>query len=144
MDKLKLDTIIRHYKAQPVGYGYIDIIVSRENYKEFIEEIVKSGYQIDSISWWEYCLDNKEPIYGLGGPESVFYDGWFAEIPIKVDEIQLSANLIEREKIDTIINLIKTKTISFTDEKITFRDNQWLTPAIWLDVPNEWRNKHSI
>ena len=104
---------------------------------------MNSGYKIDSVSWWEYCLDNKEPKYGLGGPESIFYDGWFAEIPTNVDDIKLSADLIEREKIDTIINLIKTKTISFTDEKITFKDNQWLTPAIWLDVPDEWRNKYS-
>ena len=49
----------------------------------------------------------------------------------------------EKEKIETIINLIKTKTISFADEKITFQNNQWLIPAIWLDVPDEWRNKYS-
>ena len=143
MDKLKLDNIIEKHKAQPVGHGYIDIIVSRDNYSDFIEEIVNSGYKVDSVSWWEHCLDNKTPEYGLGGPESIFYDGWFAEIPIKMDDIQLSASCNEKEKMETIINLIKTKKISFGDEKITFQNNQWLTPALWLNVPDEWRNKYS-
>ena len=143
MDKIKLDKIIEKYKAQPVGHGYIDIIVSRDNYSEFVEEIVQNGYNIESVSWWEHCLNNKEPEYGLGGPESTFYDGWFAEIPTNIDDIQLSDNCNENEKIDTIINLIKTKTISFVDKKITFQESQWMTPAIWIEVPDEWRNKYS-
>lgn len=142
MDKLKLDNIIEKYKAQPVGNGYIDIIVSRDNYSDFVEEIVKSGYKVDSISWWEHCIGDKEPEYGLGGPKSMFYYGWFAEIPTSVDDIHSSADSIEKEKIDAILNLIKTKTISFADGEKTFKENQWLTPAIWLDVPDEWRNKY--
>lgn len=39
-NKYKLDLIIRKHKSQPVGCGYIDIIVSRNNYKSLIEEIV--------------------------------------------------------------------------------------------------------
>lgn len=143
MDKIKLDNILEKYRAQPVGHGYIDIIVSRNNYSDFVEEIVKNGYKIVSVSWWEHCLDNREPEYGLGGPESIFYDGWFAKIPTEVDDIQFPADCIEQEKIDAIINLIKTKIISFADEEKTFKDNQWLTPAIWLDVPDEGRNKYS-
>lgn len=72
MDKTTLDKILEKHKAQPVGQGYIDIIVSRDNYKDFISDLVTSGHKIDSVSWREWCEDEKENEYGLGGPESVF------------------------------------------------------------------------
>ena len=72
MDKTTLDNILEKHKAQPVGHGYIDIIVSRDNYKDFISALVTTGYKIDSVSWWEWCEDKKENEYGLGGSESIF------------------------------------------------------------------------
>jgi hypothetical protein len=89
MDKERLDTILELHKAQPVGHGYIDIIVSRENYGLFISDLIKNGFIIESISWWEWCQDGKECNYGLGGPQSIYYDGWFAELPIEVDDISI-------------------------------------------------------
>jgi len=38
---------------------------------------------------------------------------------------------------------IETKTMSFSDETVTFNGSNWMTPAIWLDVPDDWRNKYS-
>ena len=143
MNKIDLDNIIEKHKAQPVGYGYIDIIVSRDKYRCFISDIVRSGYKVNCVSWWEWCPDNIECKYGLGGPKSRFYEGWFSELSINVDDLKLSIDLEIEEKINTIINLIETKTISFADEIVTFMDNQWLTPAFWLDIPNEWRNSYT-
>lgn len=144
MNKSNLDEIIEKYKAQPVGHGYIDILVSRDNYKDFVVDIVKNGFKIESISWWEWCFADRECKYGLGGPESIFYKGWFSELSISIDNLKLSDYMNKKEKIKEIINLIETKVISFQNEKVTFKTNNWLTPAIWLDVPKEWRNKYSI
>lgn len=143
MDKLNLDKIIKRHKAQPVGHGYIDIIVSRDTYKDFISDIVSNDYKIDSISWWEWCPDNKKCQYGLGGPESIFYEGWFSEIPINVDDLKLPTYLNHKRKINAILSLIETKVISLAEKQLTFYNNQWLTPAIWLDVPDEWRNEYT-
>lgn len=142
MDKEKLDKIIEHHKAQPVGYGYIDIIVLRDNYKDFISDLVNNGFTVKCLSWWEWCPDGNESEYGLGGPESNFYKGWFSELSIDVDDLKLSAEMDKNELAEEIINRIETKQISFPNEIITFRLNKWLTPAFWLDVPKNWRNKH--
>lgn len=143
MDKNILDDILEKHKAQPVGHGYIDIIVSRDNYKDFVFNLVTNGFKIESISWWEWCADKKENEYGLVGPESIFYKGWFSEIPVDVDDFKFLADTSQENVIKKILKKIDTKTISFSDKTVTFNRSNWLTPAIWLDVPDEWRNKYS-
>lgn len=143
MDKKTLDDILEKHKAQPVGHGYIDIIVSRDNYKDFITDLVVNGFKIRGISWWEWCADKQENKYGLGGPDSTFYKGWFSEIPVEVDDINFSVNTTKENIIQGTLKRIETKTISFSDETVTFNQSNWLTQAIWLDVPDDWRNKYS-
>ena len=143
MDKTTLDYILEKHKAQPVGHGYIDIIVSRGNYKDLVSDLVTNDFKIESISWWEWCPDKKENEYGLGGPESIFYNGWFSEIPVDVDHFNFLTDTTKEDIIQGILNKIETKTISFSDDTITFNQSNWLTPAIWLDVPDDWRNKYS-
>ena len=134
MNREKLDRLLETHKAQPVGHGYIDIIVNRENYKSFVNDLVSNGYEIESVSWWEWCPGDKKNDYGLGGPRSRYYDGWFSELSVPVDDID--------GHIEKVINLIETKSISFPNEIVTFKQDNWLTPAIWLNVPKEWRNEY--
>jgi hypothetical protein len=143
MDKNVLDAVLELHKAQPVGDGYIDIIVSRENCNIFIKDLVENGFAIKSISWWEWCAHGKECQYGLGGPESYYHDGWFAELPIDVDDIEIGKRVSKEEVIHKIKSLIEKKSIVYPDEIVSFAHHKWLTPAIWLDVPEDWRNKYS-
>jgi hypothetical protein len=143
MDKIVLDNILEKHKAQPVGHGYIDLIISRDNYKGFISDLVTNGFKIQSVSWWEWCDDKNENKYGLGGPESIFYNGWFSEIPIDVDHFNFSGEPEMENIIREILDKIETKTLSFSDETVTYSKSKWLTPAISLDVPNDWRNKYT-
>ena len=142
MDKNRLDILLELHKAQPIGYGYIDIIVLRENYVQFINDLIQNGYLIKSISWWEWCPQGKECEYGLGGPKSIFHDGWFSELPVDIDDIKIDTNLKNEDEFEKIKYLIENKTIKYPKEIMTFKQNNWLTPAIWLDVPNDWRNKY--
>src|SRR5687767_6691361 len=107
MNKETLDRLLVTHKAQPVGHGYIDIIVNRENYKSFVKDLVSNGFKIESVSWWEWCPGDKENEYGLGGPRSRYYDGWFSELSVQVDDIELSEN--DKNQIEEIINTIKNK-----------------------------------
>ena len=138
MNKGQLDELLEKHKAQPVGHGYIDIIVNQDNYKSFITDLIQYGYGIKSISWWEWCPGDKESDYGLGGPKSRYYDGWFSELSIDVDDIEVN----EEKQIEEIIKAIETKSISFHDETVKFKQNDWLIPGIWLDVPDDWRNEY--
>jgi hypothetical protein len=71
-----------------------------------------------------------------------FYKGWFSEIPVEVDDFNFSADMTKENIIKEIIEKIETKTISFSEETVSFKESNWLTPAIWLDVPDDWRNKY--
>lgn len=142
MDKEKLDQILELHQAQPVGDGYIDIIVTRDRYALLIKDLVENEFKITSISWWEWCPTGQECAYGIGGPESKFFEGWFAELPIDVDDISSSADVEYDDVIALLTNTIETKTIKYPDEMVTFEEHRWLTPALWLDVPQEWRNKY--
>lgn len=88
MNQFELDKILVKYKAQPVGDGYIDIIVSRENYNDFILELYQNNFNITDISWWEWCFENEISKYGMGGVRSNFYDGWFSELSVDTDKIK--------------------------------------------------------
>lgn len=143
MNKIILDNILDKHNAQPVGHGYIDIIIPRDNYREFVTELVINGFKIRSVSWWGLCEDKAESEYGLGGPKSFFSQGWFSEIPINIDDFNFSSDTTLEDVIKEIIIKIETKTISFSDEIVQFNNSNWLTPAIWLDVPKDWRNKYN-
>lgn len=139
MDQIELDKLLLKYKAQPVGCGYIDIIVSRENYENFILELYKHNCKVTHISWWEWSMENGLSKYGMGGVRSRFYNGWYSELSISFDEVKI----MDKERDLNFINsCIKNKTIVFPNEIITFKYNQWLTPAIWLDVPRDWKNDY--
>jgi len=133
-----LDDLLDKYKAQPVGSGYIDIIVSRENYQAFAKAILESGFVIEAISWWEYLEDMDQPnTYGMGGPASKFYDGWFAETCTKIDEVPSSTDVLNQ-----IIELVEGKELGeYEGHLVSFKNTNSLTPAFWLKVDESWKNR---
>lgn len=46
MDKEKLGRLLETYKTQPVGHGYIDNIVTHQNYKSFFYALISNGFEI--------------------------------------------------------------------------------------------------
>lgn len=142
-NKVVLESILEKHKAQPVGSGYIDIIVRRENYKDFIVDLLNNDFKIVDISWWEWLPGNSINRYGMGGPISKYYDGWFSELTIDIDSLTIET-LDKNELLDNITSLIENKSITFADEIVTYRNNDWLTPAIWLEVPDLWNNADHI
>lgn len=142
MNKEQLDQILEKNKVQPVGNGYIDLIVQRDYYKAFIQDLIQNKIEIESFSWWEWCSGENECKYGLGGPKSNFFNGWFAELPIEIDDVHLSGKE-SKESIEFLNNLIESKRIEYRNEIINFKESNWLTPAIWLNVPDDWKNNNS-
>ncbi len=132
-NKESLNTLLVKHRAQPVGSGYIDIIVMRENHRAFVEDILLAGFKISCISWWEYVdeLDSSSKL-GMGGPRSDYYSGWFSEITVDVDEIVSSKNV--QLDMEQILEIIENKKLQFPDmPMITFKDFHPLTPAFWLE-----------
>ncbi len=76
----QLDKSIAKYKVQPVGNGYIDCIVMKDNLDGFIKEISDLGILISNASWWCYVYPNESNNtgcpHGMGGPSlSIMKDG---------------------------------------------------------------------
>ena len=143
MDNRKtiLDNILERHQTDIVGDGYIDIIVSRSNYTSLIKELILEDFKITSISWWEFCIRNDGNKYGLGGPLSKHYNGWYSELPIEIDDFKFENLDVEKNIIiQHILTTIEQKEIKYPDEKIKFTTSLWLTPAIWLEVPDEWKS----
>lgn len=136
--KAELDGLLEEYKAQPVGDGYIDIIVSRENYRSFAKAIIESGFFIEAISWWEYLESIDAPnTYGMGGPRSRFYPGWFAETCTDVDEVPHSNNALA-----TVVEIVEGKVLGeYGGEQVSFEETKSLTPAFWLQVDKNWKSR---
>jgi hypothetical protein len=139
-DQITLNNILKNNKAQPGGWGYGDIIVKKEFVENFIKEIIFEDFNIIYIGWWEYCstMDTKNKI-GMGGPKSIYFDGWFSEICLNFvyesnDHINITGNKIE--KINKIMEHIRN--IKF--EGITFENSEILMPSFDLDVPDDWHN----
>ncbi|NRH20920.1 hypothetical protein HOO68_02660 [Candidatus Gracilibacteria bacterium] len=142
--KKLLDNILEKNQTTIVGNGYVDIIIPRSNYIQLINELVINNFIITYITWWEYCTGDKfEPKYGMGGPKNKFGDGWYSEICMDFNEIKttIASSTNEKEEIiDYILSFIENTELHFYNESITFKDTKSLTPAVWLDVPDDWKN----
>ncbi|XDD41679.1 hypothetical protein AB3N58_10235 [Leptospira sp. WS60.C2] len=149
--KKQLDEILDQFKAQPVGQGYIDIIVKREYIEDFIIKLSSKGFLINALSWWLYLELNEFSKYGYGGPKSKFYSGWYSELPHDFDE--LNNEEIERYLISMDYNgisyinqhfsnvIFSKETIQYYDSHILkFETDLNLTPGFWIYTPDNWRN----
>ncbi|WP_420628605.1 hypothetical protein [Candidatus Leptofilum sp.] len=136
ISKDELDNILALYKAQPVGNGYIEVIVKRENVRQLIAALILGGIHINFIAWWEYVKPNtKSKGYGMGGPPSRYYDGWFSELCIADDELETTV-------VEDIMKVIENKEITLGDgRKINYKQEESLTPALWLVVPKNWKSQ---
>lgn len=133
-------------KVQFVGSGYSELIIPLGSVIEFIEELTRKEIVIDSVAWWCHCTKENEEKYGcpqgLGGPQSMYSDGWFSEMQIQVFEVSSEKldNLngyLDIEKIKEINNSIKTAITSIGENA---EYSPCLVPALSLFVPQDWDN----
>ena len=124
MEKRHLDEIIEKYNVQPVGWGYIDCIVTFDNVFDFINDLSEVNISITGVTWWCHCKDeNSGCPHGMGGPVSKYYSGWFSEMWYP---------LVEFENNQQVVFYIKNPA----DNEIL----ECFVPALWLDVPDDWEN----
>ena len=138
--KGKLDQLLEAHKAQPVGTGYIDVIVQRDNYRALAHDLLTNDFEIEAISWWEYIEDsNQPPSYAIGGPKSRFYEGWFAETCTDLDELSTTGSATSA--LAQVVATIENKVLGeYAGKLVSFKATRSLTPAFWLKVDEAWRN----
>lgn len=137
--KALLDDLLRTFEAQPAASGYIDVIVSRANWRPLATTLLQHGFLIEAISWWEHVPTPSQITYGTGGPLSQYTTGLFAEVetfdPLPTDE---PAPVALQRLIDTIES--KRFTHPSSNTPLTYRDTPSLTPALWIVTEDDWEH----
>jgi hypothetical protein len=150
----RLEDLLTRYKVEPVGYGYIDCIIMRDNLEKFIMEVSTLGVLITSVSWWCYVNPNESSQngcpHGMGGPKSDYYEGWFSELQNEMYELDMT-------EVNSILEAYDKQLIGALNQKVLKRiwqmleipflytpndyipENRCVTPALWLLVPDDWR-----
>lgn len=156
--QMHLDGLIEKFQAYPVGTGYIDIIILRDQYVDFINELTELNLAVNSISWWCHATEENKTKYGCphgyGGPETQF--GWFSEMSHDFDDIEEIEHehffILDKSFDSDVIKEVNDKSISIIQNKKTithadgnflvFQNNPCLTPGIWVYVPDEWTRQN--
>jgi hypothetical protein len=100
-------------------------------------DVLALGIQIESISWWEYCETlSTRPKYGLGGPASWYFPGWFPEVAVQFDDVPLGVDTATQQQI--VLDLVERKAIGAGQDQLSFSKTEALTPGFWLAVPDYW------
>jgi hypothetical protein len=152
----QLKTLMTKYKVEPVGNGYIDCIVMKDTMEEFIKEIGDLGILITYASWWCYVNPNPNESnntgcpHGMGGPSSIYYEGWFSELQndfYELDEKIIDKVLLSYDK--QLIYFLNMKTLDGIRKMLekpfryTPKDyiagNKCVNPGLWLLVPDKWK-----
>jgi hypothetical protein len=143
-----IEVLLNKYKVQPVGNGYIDLIVSNELIEAFLNELTNNYIIIKGVTWWCHCTRESKLLFGcphgMGGPESRYYDGWFSETQIPMYEIPNQVLVgIGLSGLEDKAKLINGEILRFI--KNEFKNDQsyleCLVPALWLYVPKEWKRR---
>lgn len=149
----RLESLLLKYNVQPVGNGYIDCIIMKSNLIEFIMEVNNLGILIPYASWWCYVdpsNSNNGCPHGMGGPQSIYYDGWFSELQndlFSLDEQSVEDTMQSYDK--QLINSLNRKTFDGIKKLLEipfkytpndyFNENKCINPGLWLIVPADWK-----
>ena len=145
-----IDDLLKEFKVQPVGDGYIDLIVGRDRSLQLIDELAKQAIAIQSLTWWCLCTpESKIQLgcpHGMGGPINEFGEGWFSEcigIPdfvvaeqrSSIDEVTMGPGIFASECSILVAGYINN----------VLPNEGFYSPCLhlglWLHVPDDWRRK---
>lgn len=143
----EIEDCLAKYLSQPVGSGYIDIITHFKLIENLILELTTIGIIIDGVTWWCHCSEENKRLYGcphgMGGPQSVFYEGWYSEMGIDYESAEIPQAIYDKlekgkvssDDIKAMNDIIKDYIDEFSKDE---RFSKCFTPAVWLHVPKEW------
>lgn len=110
--------ILQGLKIQPVGDGMADLICPSHHIKSFIDMCDRNDIKIKGFTWWCHVTEGHEPC-GMGGPKSIYFEGWFSEVPME--------NIISFETNEEYGDYLLVKWTNSSDYKACY----W--PGFWIE-----------
>lgn len=150
--KPHLDNLLISHHLQPVGNGYIDLIVTEDNLPQILAGLTRLGIVVEGVAMWcRFIPENKKKgcPHGFGGPRIRNLNGYFSEMCVYYD---VSPYLLKwlscwfTQWIVKKINCEKVPQVIFQVLEKHSRNNiqGCLVPSLWLKVPEEWKNQYGI
>jgi hypothetical protein len=146
-----IDDLLGKYNVQPVGNGYIDLIVDCDRSLQLVDEFAKMTVAVERLTWWCHTTPESTLKYGcphgLGGPLNRFGEGHFSECThypefvlaehhSPIDEYSLEPHLFAEKCSQLVTNYIKN---ALPNESFY---SPCLQPGFWLNVPFDWKRKY--
>ena len=145
--KDEIDRALDLFGAQPVGSGYIDIIVSPSKAQQFLATLTRLGIAAHVVTLWCEASDINKQRYGcphgMGGP--VHNGVWFSEMcepdPFNVEDHGIDMAQSELDPF-ALAQECNSQTLAFVSSGIKSRPeySPCLAPGFWLAVPKDWQS----
>ena len=149
--QVAIEGLLEKYQVQPVGTGFIDLILEKGISLNLIGELTELSVAVENLSWWcNVTPENKLKYgcpHGYGGPIKKHGKGFFSEcaqypdfeilrLPDPVNEYEMSPKAFADK-----CNLLATDYI-----KNIFPTESFYSPClyvgIWIYVPSDWKRKY--
>ncbi|MBI5295475.1 MAG: hypothetical protein HY869_08360 [Chloroflexi bacterium] len=148
--QIAIEGLLEKYKVQPVGNGYIDLIVDKDISLALVHELTKLTVAIERLTWWCHVTsETKNELgcpHGMGGPQNKFGKGWFSECVGHPDFVVLDAiNHLNKSSMLPEIFSTKSNEVVANYIKNIFPSEGFYSPCLyvglWLCVPDDWTRK---
>ena len=146
-----IEALLEKHQVQPVGNGYIDLILKKENSLDLIHELTTLSVAVYSVSWWCHFTNETASStgcpHGYGGPPDQYREGWFSECDQypAFDVLELPESVAENAMSPKVFaetcNTLMIKYIQHILPTEHFY-SPCLYPGLWLRVPDEWKRKY--
>lgn len=148
-----IDGLLQKYQVQPVGVGYIDLIVEKKKSLALIHELSSLPVAVQSISWWCHSTVETKAKYGcphgMGGPQNMYGEGRFSEceqypiIDILALPSSMNSDAITHQAFSKHCNELAANYIANVLQTQSFY-SPCLYPGLWLRVPEHWKRKYYL
>jgi len=148
-----IEKLLEKYRVQPVGNGFIDLIIDCAGSLQLIDEFAGQAVAVERVTWWCHCTPQSKLAWGcphgMGGPTNEFGEGYFAECtgypdfvlakqPDRPDELTLHPAAFAGQSAQLTKNYIQNvlpQAAFYTP---------CLHPGLWLQVPADWKREHYL
>jgi hypothetical protein len=149
--QIAIESLLEKYQVQPVGDGFIDLILDKNISLALIQEFTKLHVAVERLTWWCHVTsETKNELgcpHGMGGPQDVYSEGWFSECVGYSDFVVLEfLNPLDENSMPPEIFTTKCNELVTNYIKNTFPFEGFYSPCLyvglWLRVPDDWKRKY--
>jgi len=142
-----LESLLETYRVQPVGNGFIDLILPRDTAVRLISDLERMSVAIERVTWWCHSTPESRLVlgchHGLGGPRNRNGEGWFSEC-VYYPDFYLPEHGVDLDAANVDPAELSERCGHLTRHYLQHvLSSEWfyrpcLHPGLWLYVPDDW------